>query len=82
MRVSLVLACAVLLSASAAPAQACGGWGRCATSYPRVRLHIVQRCCQAPAGWGMYRRAKLRHDTAVPLAVRDELGGVIVYPER
>ncbi len=33
--------------------------------------------CEAPPGWGWYRRQKLYHDCSQPLVVLDELGEAV-----
>lgn len=88
MRALTAFAC--VISFCAAPASA---YGPCASSrcallrgYPGPRLPgraVLGKCCYStPPGWGWYLRQKLRDDTAAPLVIVDELGGVVLYRER
>jgi len=87
MRALPAFACVLFLSAAFLPATAqyrCGG-SRCAlsgvTAGPRQPGHaLLGKCCRpVPSGWGWYLRQKLRDDTAPPLVIVDELGGVTLY---
>ncbi len=90
MRALSAFACVIFLSAASVPATAqypCGG-SRCALSGaiagPRLPGHaLLGKCCRpTPPGWGWYLRQKLRDDTAAPLVIVDELGGVTLYRDR
>ena len=81
-----VAACAIAvcgLAGLAAADQDCA-YSRCAefrlVPPPKVQRHSHRKqagCCEAPPGWGWYRRQKLCHDCSQPLVVFDELGGVV-----
>ena len=81
----LAAACAIALCGVAGAANAdwdCAG-SRCAELRlippPNVHRHRHPKqasCCEAPPGWGWYRRQKFHHDNSPPLVVFDELGGV------
>ncbi len=76
---------ALALCGAAAPAMAFGvcADSRCAQirRVPPPKPHHAQRkqlsCCEAPSGWGWYRRQKFNHDFSEPLVVFDELGGAV-----
>ena len=85
-----VAACAIALCGIAGPAAAdpdCAD-SRCAefrlVPPPKARQHNHRkqaRCCEAPPGWGWYRRQKFYHDCSQPLVVFDELGGNVSVHE-
>ncbi len=82
----IAVGCALAICSFAGPAAAdpdCAD-SRCAefrlVPPPKVQRHSHRRqvgCCEAPPGWGWYRRQKLCHDCSQPLVVLDELGGVV-----